>query len=105
MSPFPGQPAAWGRPWHALFFEAGASLAVAGRNAESLDGLLDALRVPAARRLATAVDLTDAAAAKGWAAKVAAAFGRVDVVLHLVGGYRGGAAIADIVPSRLGLPS
>jgi NAD(P)-dependent dehydrogenase (short-subunit alcohol dehydrogenase family) len=82
-----------------LFYEAGASLAVAGRNAESLDGMLDRLRVPAARRLATAVDLTDDAAAKGWAEKVVAAFGRVDVVLHLVGGYRGGAAIADLVPS------
>jgi NAD(P)-dependent dehydrogenase (short-subunit alcohol dehydrogenase family) len=79
-----------------LFQEAGAILAVAGRNVESLDGLLDRLQVPAARRLSTAVDLTDSAAAKAWAEKIIGAFGRVDIVLHLVGGYRGGTSIADI---------
>jgi NAD(P)-dependent dehydrogenase (short-subunit alcohol dehydrogenase family) len=82
-----------------LFYDAGASLAVAGRNVESLDGMLDTLRVPAARRLSTAVDLTDAAAARGWAEKVVGTFGRLDVVLHLVGGYRGGAAFGDIAPA------
>jgi NAD(P)-dependent dehydrogenase (short-subunit alcohol dehydrogenase family) len=78
------------------FFEAGASLAVAGRSVESLDGLLDSLQIPAARRLATGVDLVDAASAQSWARKVVARFGRVDVVIHLVGGYRGGSSIADI---------
>jgi NAD(P)-dependent dehydrogenase (short-subunit alcohol dehydrogenase family) len=82
-----------------LFAGSGATLAVAGRNAESLEGMLDGMAVPAARRMATAVDLTDAAAAQGWAEKVIAAFGRIDVVLHLVGGYRGGSAIPDILPA------
>jgi NADP-dependent 3-hydroxy acid dehydrogenase YdfG len=82
-----------------LFADAGASLAVAGRSAERLQALLDGLGLPAGRRLATAVDLGDAAAAKGWAEEVVGVFGRVDVVLHLVGGYRGGTAISDIAPA------
>jgi len=78
------------------FFDSGASLAVAGRGEESLVALLDSLRVPAGRRLATAVDLTDAAAASMWASRIVEKFGRVDVVVHLVGGYKGGASIEEI---------
>jgi NAD(P)-dependent dehydrogenase (short-subunit alcohol dehydrogenase family) len=79
------------------FFDTGASLAVAGRGEESLVRLLDSLQCPAARRMATAVDLTDQAAAAEWSRKVVERFGRVDVVAHLVGGYKGGASIAEIV--------
>jgi NAD(P)-dependent dehydrogenase (short-subunit alcohol dehydrogenase family) len=78
------------------FFEAGASLAVAGRGEESLVRLLDFLQCPASRRMATAVDLTDQAAATEWSRKVVERFGKVDVVAHLVGGYKGGASIAEI---------
>jgi NAD(P)-dependent dehydrogenase (short-subunit alcohol dehydrogenase family) len=80
------------------FFRAGARLAVAGRDAERLSRLLDSLGVPEEKRLVTAVDLSDPAGAAAWAAAVTGRFGRVDVVLHLVGGYRGGTAIADIPP-------
>ena len=73
------------------FFNAGASLALAGRSEEKLVLLLDTLGVPPMRRLASGVDLADAAAARAWAAAVQERFGRVDVVLHLVGGYKGGA--------------
>jgi NAD(P)-dependent dehydrogenase (short-subunit alcohol dehydrogenase family) len=78
------------------FFDAGASLAVAGRGEAGLTRLLDSLEVPAGRRLATAVDLTDQAAALEWSRKVVEKFGRVDVVAHLVGGYKGGGTIAEI---------
>ena len=78
------------------FFEAGDSLAVAGRSAEKLDQLLHSIGVPADRGLASAVDLGDPAAAQAWAGGVQAKFGRVDVVLHLVGGYKGGTSTADI---------
>ena len=78
------------------FFEDGALLAVAGRSQEGLNRLLDSLKVPAERRLATAVDLIDQAAAKAWAEEIMGRFGRVDVILHLVGGYKGGTSIADI---------
>jgi NAD(P)-dependent dehydrogenase (short-subunit alcohol dehydrogenase family) len=78
------------------FFEAGASLAVSGRSADKLDQLLDSLGAPEDRRLASAVDLGDPGAAQAWAEAVARKFGRVDAVLHLVGGYKGGTSVADI---------
>jgi NAD(P)-dependent dehydrogenase (short-subunit alcohol dehydrogenase family) len=78
------------------FFEAGASIALAGRSEEKLVHLLDSLGAPPDRRLATGVDLGDSAAAAAWADAVRAKFGRVDAVLHLVGGYKGGAALADV---------
>jgi NAD(P)-dependent dehydrogenase (short-subunit alcohol dehydrogenase family) len=78
------------------FVDAGARLAVAGRNPSDLDQLLDSLKLPAARRLASAVELTDETATRRWADQIAGKFGRVDVVLHLVGGYKGGTSIADI---------
>jgi len=78
------------------FAEAGARLALAGRHPADLNQLLDSLNLPDERRLATAADLTDEAATKMWAKAVLAKFGRVDVVLHLVGGYKGGTPIADI---------
>jgi NAD(P)-dependent dehydrogenase (short-subunit alcohol dehydrogenase family) len=77
------------------FADEGARLAVAGRNPADLDQLLDMLNLPAARRLTSAVDLTDETAARGWAGQIIDTFGRVDVVLHLVGGYKGGALIED----------
>jgi NAD(P)-dependent dehydrogenase (short-subunit alcohol dehydrogenase family) len=77
------------------FADEGARLAVAGRNPADLDRLLDRLNLPAGRRLTSAVDLTDETAARGWAGQIIDTFGRVDVVLHLVGGYKGGALIED----------
>ena len=78
------------------FFEAGCSLALSGRSADKLDALLDSLGAPPDRRLASAVDLGDPAAARAWAQAAAGKFGRVDVVLHLVGGYKGGTSVADV---------
>jgi NAD(P)-dependent dehydrogenase (short-subunit alcohol dehydrogenase family) len=78
------------------FFDAGASLALAGRSEEKLVQLLDSLGLPADRRLATGVDLGNAAAAQAWADAVKGKFGRVDAVLHLVGGYKGGASLAEV---------
>jgi len=78
------------------FADAGAQLAVAGRKEASLIQLLRSLDVPESRRLASAVDLTDGAATRDWAAHIIGKFGRVDVVLHLVGGYKGGTSIADV---------
>jgi NADP-dependent 3-hydroxy acid dehydrogenase YdfG len=80
------------------FAEAGARLALAGRRAAELAALLDSLAVPAERRLVTSVDLTDPAAALAWASAVSARFGGVDVVAHLVGGYRGGTPLSAIPP-------
>jgi NAD(P)-dependent dehydrogenase (short-subunit alcohol dehydrogenase family) len=42
----------------------------------------------------TAVDLLDRAAVERWAAEATGEAGRVDAVLHLVGGWRGGTPVA-----------
>ena len=78
------------------FAQTGASLALAGRRQTELEQLLDALDLPPSRRLASAVDLTDFAATKTWAHEIINKFGRVDVVLHLVGGYKSHDGIAEI---------
>ena len=84
------------------FFQAGAALAVAGRTAQSLGALLDSIGVPAGRRLASAVDLSDGAATAAWAREVVSRFGRVDVMLHLVGGYAAGTTIGAITDAEWG---
>jgi NAD(P)-dependent dehydrogenase (short-subunit alcohol dehydrogenase family) len=81
------------------FFDSGASLALAGRSEEKLNALLDSLGAPPDRRLASGVDLIDPSAARAWADAVRQKFGRVDVVLHLVGGYKGGSSVIDISPA------
>ncbi len=81
------------------FLKAGATLCVGGRSLESLTRMVDRLEVPAARRMATAVDLLDASAAMEWAAAIQKRFGRVDIILHLVGGYKGGTSVEEIDPA------
>ena len=71
-------------------------LALAGRHEEKLAALLDSLGAHAGRRSSTGVDLTDEKATAAWAELVIRTFGRVDVVVHLVGGYRGGSPVGQI---------
>jgi NAD(P)-dependent dehydrogenase (short-subunit alcohol dehydrogenase family) len=72
--------------------DAGALLSVAGRDAgplETLRGDLGASVEPAV------VDLLDPQGARQWADGLAERHGRVDGLIHLVGGWRGGTAIED----------
>jgi NAD(P)-dependent dehydrogenase (short-subunit alcohol dehydrogenase family) len=78
------------------FHAGGATLALAGRDDQRLTELLDSLGMPREKRMATAVDLTDETATRAWADGIIATLGRVDVVVHLVGGYRGGTGISEI---------
>jgi NAD(P)-dependent dehydrogenase (short-subunit alcohol dehydrogenase family) len=73
--------------------EAGASLALADRTQEHADAVKAQLDLPDERVDARAVDLLDEEAANAWAAALTERFGRVDALLHLVGGYRGGEEI------------
>jgi NAD(P)-dependent dehydrogenase (short-subunit alcohol dehydrogenase family) len=70
--------------------DAGASLALADRNQEIADGVAQDLGLPEDRVDPQAVDLLDESQANDWATTTAEKFGRVDGLLHLVGGYRGG---------------
>lgn len=71
----------------------GARLALISTDSSRLAAFVDELRLPEERRLARAVDLTSPDGAQAAADAVMAAFGRVDILLHLVGGWTGGKAV------------
>jgi NAD(P)-dependent dehydrogenase (short-subunit alcohol dehydrogenase family) len=66
----------------------GARLALGGRDKASLDELGVAADT-------AAVDLLDADDARAWASGIAERAGRVDALVHLVGGWRGGQPIEE----------
>ena len=72
--------------------EEGFRLALGGRRLEPLQGLA----ADAGAEMDTAVvDLLDPASTKAWADGVAERLGRVDGLVHLVGGWRGGTPIEE----------
>jgi NAD(P)-dependent dehydrogenase (short-subunit alcohol dehydrogenase family) len=73
--------------------EAGAQASVCGRDEAALAELASDLPAPIETDV---VDLLDPDATKAWAADLAARHeGRVDGLVHLVGGWRGGTAIEE----------
>lgn len=69
---------------------AGATVAGTDRSQEALDALGAELGLPAERWDGRVVDLLDEGAARQWSAALTERFGRVDGLVHLVGGWRGG---------------
>ncbi len=76
----------------------GALLSLGGRDEQRLQDLVADLALPEDRIHAQAVDLLDPESATAWAGATAERFGRVDVLVHLVGGWRGGKPIAESPP-------
>jgi NAD(P)-dependent dehydrogenase (short-subunit alcohol dehydrogenase family) len=70
----------------------GARLALGGRHRTPLDELAAANDVEADT---AEVDLLDPASAAGWASGLAERFDRIDALVHLVGGWRGGQPIDE----------
>ena len=68
----------------------GAIVAGANRDQASVDEVGGNLGLPPERWDGRAVDLLDEGAARDWCAALIERFGRVDGLLHLVGGWRGG---------------
>jgi NAD(P)-dependent dehydrogenase (short-subunit alcohol dehydrogenase family) len=77
------------------FAEAGDRLALLGRRAAALEDLAAELPGGAARHLPIAVDLLDREAARAAAERVERELGPASVLLHLAGGYRGEAGLAE----------
>ncbi|MFD5038205.1 SDR family NAD(P)-dependent oxidoreductase [Streptomyces sp. NPDC058377] len=77
--------------------EAGATVVASDANPERLVEAVDAARYAHGGATVTGdtVDLLDPGAAREWAAKTEKEFGRVDGLVHLVGGWRGGTNFAD----------
>ncbi len=70
--------------------EAGATVAGTDRSEETLAALGAELGLPSERWDGRAVDLLDEGATRGWCDALVGRFGRVDGLVHLVGGWRGG---------------
>jgi NAD(P)-dependent dehydrogenase (short-subunit alcohol dehydrogenase family) len=70
--------------------EAGAVVAGTDRDQGVLDSLAADLAISEDRWDGRAVDLLDEDAARAWCAALVERFGRVDALIHLVGGWRGG---------------
>ena len=77
------------------FASRGDSLALLSRNQTELDSLARDLNLPSSRLYTRAVDLLDAPTLRATAGAVAAQFGRVHALIHLVGGWTGGKTIVE----------
>ena len=77
----------------AELYGAGASVAMTDVAQETLDDLATELGLDDARCDGRAVDLLDEDAARAWADALEERFGKVDGLVHLVGGWRGGEPI------------
>lgn len=69
---------------------AGATVAGTDRHQDALDSLATDLGLPPERWDGRTVDLLDEEATRAWCAALVERFGRVDSLVHLVGGWRGG---------------
>jgi NAD(P)-dependent dehydrogenase (short-subunit alcohol dehydrogenase family) len=72
----------------------GATVAGADVSAERVDEVGASLGLPTERWDGRAVDLLDEEETRAWCAGLLERFGRVDGLLHLVGGWRGGEPLA-----------
>jgi len=73
----------------------GATVAGADVSQEKADEVGGQLGLPEDRWDGRGVDLLDEDAARGWCRDLVERFGRVDALLHLVGGWRGGEPLAS----------
>jgi NAD(P)-dependent dehydrogenase (short-subunit alcohol dehydrogenase family) len=85
-----------GRVVAARFAGDGERLGLVGTDAKHLTTVATDLGLADDRWTHAIADLRDPKAARGAVDAVVERFGRVDVVLHLVGGWAGGTAVADL---------
>jgi NAD(P)-dependent dehydrogenase (short-subunit alcohol dehydrogenase family) len=74
---------------------AGAIVVTADRSLDSTESLVREIGEAGGQIDAYAVDLLDEDTTRRWADSVTARFGKVDGVVHLVGGWRGGKGITE----------
>jgi NAD(P)-dependent dehydrogenase (short-subunit alcohol dehydrogenase family) len=77
------------------FAAAGATVAGTDRDQGKLDAMAADFGLPAERWDGRSVDLLDEDAARAWCAALVERFGRVDGLVHLVGGWRGGQPLQE----------
>ena len=87
-----------GRVVTAYMAEQGANLVLLGRSEARLAKLVSELGLDITKNLSVAVDLNDPLAAQKAARATLKKFGKVDILLQLVGGWKGGQSIVDVNP-------
>lgn len=90
-----------GRVVAATFAASGARLGLVGTDRERLTAVATDLGLAADRWTPAVADLSDAEAARAAVATVTERFGRVDAVLHLVGGWAAGTPVVDLAADDL----
>lgn len=92
-----GAAGAAGPPLVERLARAGATVVAAGSNRDRIEGVVADItsRMPSGRVHAAVVNLLDEQATRDWADAVESEHGRVDGLVHLVGGWRGGLGIVD----------
>jgi NAD(P)-dependent dehydrogenase (short-subunit alcohol dehydrogenase family) len=81
--------------------ERGANLALLDRDADKLADITSKLQISDDRIITLPVDLLDASGVRLAAKAVAGKFGRIDILLHLVGGWTGGKTILESTADEL----
>jgi NAD(P)-dependent dehydrogenase (short-subunit alcohol dehydrogenase family) len=84
------------------FASEGARLALVGRDEDRLREVADEAGLAEDAWVPVLGELTDRAAAQAVADAAVARFGRIDVLVHLVGGWTGGTPVVDLDPDVLG---
>jgi NAD(P)-dependent dehydrogenase (short-subunit alcohol dehydrogenase family) len=88
-----------GRVCGRVFADAGARLALAGTDAGRLRDVATDLGLADDHWMPVVVDLSDRDATRDALTATEEALGRIDVLLHLVGGWSGGTPIAELDPA------
>jgi NAD(P)-dependent dehydrogenase (short-subunit alcohol dehydrogenase family) len=79
----------------------GVSLALLGNDPVKMEALTKSLSLPASRLLTQTVDLLDPAETESAAEAVVAKFSKIDILLHLVGGWTGGKSLLEATADDL----
>ena len=90
-----GATGALGKKTAQEFAAHGHSLILLDHNQDRLDALASSLNLPAERFLASVVDLREGEAVRATAEAVAAKFGGVHALIHLIGGWVGGKTLVE----------
>ncbi len=90
-----------GRVAAAAFAADGARLGLVGTDAGRLEALASDLALADDVWVAAPADLTERSATRDAVAHIEARFERIDVLLHLVGGWTGGTTLVDLDPDVL----
>lgn len=85
-----------GRAAAAAFATDGDRVALCGRDGARLAAIASELRLPNDRWAPVVADLVDADQAANASRQATDAFGRIDILLHLVGGFASGVPIVDL---------